>query len=145
MSLLSKSVEKFAFDSLAHLGQKLSDGIVYSPYSVYAALSLVACISNQETRSEIFKAIGYKEDATAEEFASDVYNLLSAVEIGAGNNYKIVGANNIWPNEAIEFEADAFKILVDILKVTVIPVKFSQLGIDTINAKVTDITDIFNK
>lgn len=141
MSLLSKSVEKFTFDSLAHLGQNLSDGIVYSPYSVFAALSLVACISNQETRSEIFKAIGYKEDATAEEFASDVSKLLSSVEIGAGNNYNIVGANSIWPNEAIEFGADDFKILVDILKATVTPVKFPQPGVDTINAKVAEITN----
>lgn len=128
-----KGLQTFAFKSFQNLAGDCTRNIVYSPFSSFVCTAMTAFISKDNTKKQIMQALGISDnDADAQQVAEQLLAILERTYM-SGNNFTITGSNDIWPNANIEINLDEFRILRDVLQLSITPQTFPQPGCDFIN------------
>lgn len=80
---------------------------LYSPVNVYLALSMLAELTDGESRAQILDLLGYEDMDALRQQANDIWN---ANYMNDGKTISILGSS-LWLNEDIEFEKDVLNTL----------------------------------
>ena len=98
------SVNSFSYASASSILSKQTDNLMYSPTSLYMALSLAAEGAKGTTRSEMLKTLQFQGKTTSElaKQNSNLFRLLYC-DNAAG---KLKLANSVWLQQGMEFRKD---------------------------------------
>ncbi|KAH0793959.1 proteinase inhibitor I4 serpin [Histomonas meleagridis] len=117
---------------------KENENLIFSPYSAYVTLMMVASVCSESSRKEILDSFKLQSDLTPDDILNSIINLAKKIEKSATKT-AIKSGNNIWPNSQ-NYNPKLFEPLMK-FGIEITPVEFPQPGCDQINEKVSDITE----